>query len=172
MSVRALAVLTFLVVACGGGAAPAAGPVAEAVVGMAAWAADPLVAAAEQAPTCATIGELSARHPRPTGSMPATGVAAALAHFAASCQAYGRTLATYPIDQVRRERAWHESLKEGVMVASDYWRDETVASEARLAALQRRWLDATRDAERERALGCAALAALELPPGYLTRACP
>jgi hypothetical protein len=158
--------------ACGGAASQAAGPVAEAVVGMAAWAADPLVAAAEQAPTCAAIGELSTRHPRPTGSMSPPGIAAALAHFAASCRAFGRALAAYPVEQVRRERSWHESLKEGVMVASEYWRDETVASEARLAALQRRWLDATRDAERERALGCSALAALELPPGYLTRACP
>jgi hypothetical protein len=58
------------------------------------------------------------------------------------------------------------------MVASDYWREEMAASEARLDQLQAGWREAAREAERERALGCVALAAQALPSAQLVAACP
>jgi hypothetical protein len=176
MGLRAVLILTLLAVACGTTtSAPAAPDLADlvpVVAAMPAWADDPVVAADGQPAVCARLDRLAVETPRPPAAARPPGLSAALARFVATCRAYDQALAAYPVDRVRWERYWHESLKEGVMVASDYWRDEMVASQARLDHFQARWRAATRAAERERALGCAALAELAPPPGQLVAACP
>jgi hypothetical protein len=175
MGLRAVLILTLLT-ACGATAsAPAApdlAPLLTVVAAMPAWADDPIAASDGQPAACARLDQMAADTARPAATASPTNLGAALARFVASCRAYGQALAAYPVERVRWERYWHESLKEGVMVASDYWRDELVASQARLDQLQARWRAATREAERERALGCAALAELTPPSGQATAACP
>jgi hypothetical protein len=175
MGLRAVLILTLLA-ACGSTAtAPATldlAPLLTVVAAMPAWADDPVAAADGQPGACARLDQLAADTARPVAPASSVGLAGALNRFVASCRAYEQALAAYPVERVRWERYWHESLKEGVMVASDYWRDELVASQARLDQLQARWRAATREAERERALGCAALAALAPQSGQMAAACP
>jgi hypothetical protein len=150
-------------------AGPGADEVARAAAGMAAWAESPLAAAEQSATTCAALARLD--RPVPVGALAPTSGVRALARFTASCAAYRQALAAYPLDRLRWERYWHESLKEGVMVASEQWRDEMVVSEGRLAALDRRWREATRAADEGHRLGCAALEAAGLAEDVRRPAC-
>jgi hypothetical protein len=160
-----------VLVAPGAAAGPRTDEVARAAAGMAAWPADPLAAADESRATCAAIAELG-RGVGPGRSGSASAVGRAVTHFAASCSAYRQALASYPLEVLRRELYWRASLDEGVMVASEYWRNEIVASEGRLSALGVRWREAAGAAEAERRAGCAALATTGLGSAGLRRACP